>query len=525
MRMSTPGQRDRSDEGMALLFTVAVMLMLTAFLLVSLTMALQQQKPTRTDQDAKAAMAAAQAGLDDYLSRLINNQGYWQSTDTTNAALTTSGTTIPGTQTGARFSYQVVRTPNQTGSGGRLVVRAIGSANGVSRTLTATFQPGSFLNYVYFSDKENLSPLYTGSTSVACTRRWWQGRNSGSCSEIQFANGDRINGPMHTNDTPMIGGSVTFSGRATTSTMTPFGTSPTTQCSGSSCYRVNGSASFPANTPVYNPLVQIPASNTELAQNANDFGCVYFGATHITFSGTTMTVYSPGTTVANRPECFNPANRTSAQTVNLAPAIFIQDLTSACTQANQQARGFPKSRVIAGITYNETTTGVTPSYACNLGTAYIGGTVSGNVTVGSTQDVIITDDLVCANDPTLDPESTDIIGLIPGHSAWVYHPVSGNTELLTMTQRINRIDAAILTIQDSFIVQQYNAGSDLGTLTLYGSLAQNYRGTVGTSGGAGRTGYLKDYQYDARFAGGAIQPTYFLKPLSAQWEYENVTDG
>ena len=60
---------------------------------------------------------------------------------------------------------------------------------------------------------------------------------------------------------------------------------------------------------VYNPLVQIPASNTELAQNANDFGCVYFGATHITFSGTTMTVYSPGTTVANRPERFNPANR------------------------------------------------------------------------------------------------------------------------------------------------------------------------------------------------------------------------
>lgn len=197
MRMSTPASRRGSDEGMALLFTVSVMLLLTAFLLVSLTMALQQQKPTRRDQDGKAAVAAAQAGLDDYLSRLINNQGYWQTTDATNAALTTSGTTIPGTHTGARFSYQVVRTPNQSGSGGRLVVRAIGTANGVSRALTATFQPGSFLNYVYFSDKENLSPLYTGSTSTTCTKRWWQGRNSGSCSEIQFANGDRINGPMH----------------------------------------------------------------------------------------------------------------------------------------------------------------------------------------------------------------------------------------------------------------------------------------------------------------------------------------
>ncbi|MBL8928721.1 MAG: hypothetical protein JNL54_01230 [Kineosporiaceae bacterium] len=511
---------------MTLLFSMAVLFTLSGFLLLTLTVALRQQTPTRIDQDAKAATAAAQAGLDDYLSRLTNNQSYWQSTDGTNTALTSTGALIPGSSSGARFRYEVVTAPNEAGSGGRLVVRATGEVNGTNRSLTATFQPGSFLNYVYLTDKESLSPLYTGSGSSACTKRWWQGRNSGSgCGEIQFGFGDRINGPMHTNDTPMIGGTITFAGRATTSTMTPYGSSPTTACTGTSCYRVNGSASFTAYRPEYGALVQIPSSNTELADNAAEYGCVYYGATHITFNGTTMTVYSPGTTVANRTQCFNPANRSSAQTVALAPAIYVRDLTSACTQTNQQARGFPLTRTIAGYTYTESTGGVTPSYTCNLGTAYLRGSVNGNVTVGSTQDIIVTGNLTYTNDPLVHPESTDVLGLVPGHTVWVYHPVSGSTELLDAGQRVNRIDAAILTIQDSFIVQYYNQGSPLGALTVYGSLAQNYRGTVGTGGSTIATGYSKDYRYDSRFASGAIQPTYFLKPLAAQWEFQSVTDG
>lgn len=525
-RAARPARRAQDDAGMALIFVIGILFMITGLLLVSLTLTLRQQRPTRTDQSAKAAQAAAQAGLDDYLARLTNNQGYWATTDTTNAAFTTAGTAIPGGRTGATFRYQVITTPNVASSGGRLVVRAVGKVNGVERAMTATYQPGSFLSYVYFTDKENLDPLYTGSTSSTCTKRWWQGRNSGSCSEIQFANGDQINGPMHTNDTPMIGGSVTFAGKATTATMTPYGSSPTTQCSGTTCYRVNGTASFPSYKPVYGALVQIPASNTELAQNANDYGCVYYGATHITFSDTTMTVYSPGTTTANRSACFNPSNRTAAQTVPIAPAIYVQDLTGTCDQTKQTALGFPKTVVSGGNTYTETTSGVTPSYACNLGTAYVKGRVQGNVTVGSAQDIIITDDLTYKTDPRTNAESTDVVGLVPGHSVWVYHPVtSGGSELLTTSERVNTIQAAILTIQDSFIVQQYNKGSDLGTLTVYGSLAQNYRGTVGTSGSGSRTGYLKNYQYDSRFASGAVQPTYFLKPTSSQWQYESVTDG
>jgi hypothetical protein len=235
--------------------------------------------------------------------------------------------------------------------------------------------------------------------------------------------------------------------------------------------------------------------------------------------------------VANRTACFDPSNRSNPQTVAIPPAIYVDDLAGYCNQSNQSAQGFPRTQGSGWSAVTETTSGVTPSYACNLGTAYIKGSVNANVTVGTSQDIIVTGDLTYTNDPRTHAESTDIVGLIPGHSAWVYHPVShsyygGYSEMLSSSERVHEIDAAILTIQDSFIVQQYDRGSYLGTLTVYGSLAQNYRGTVGASYSNGTTtGYLKNYQYDTRFVGGAIQPTYFLKPLSAQWQYESVTDG
>lgn len=537
----TAWRRQGADDGMALISVLSVLFLLTAFLMVTLAFVLNNQAPTREEQDDKAATAAAQAGLDDYLARLQSDKSYWKNTpsgaggpvsggvqDTANKAFTT-GVTVGST--GAKYSYKVTRMPNKSGSSGRITLSSTGLVNGVSRTLSTTFGPDSFLNYVYFSDKENLDPLYTGQTGTAaanCSKRWWQGRNTASgCSEIQFASGDKLSGPVHTNDTPLIGGSVNFTQKVTTATMTPFGTSPTTACVNTNCYRTTGSASFVTNRPAYGPIVNIPSANTELLNDSANNGCVYFGATHITFNNDQMSVYSPGTTTAAvsafvasgqkfDPTCYNTSAAGTEQTINLRPAVYVTDLAgTTCTQANQIARNFPRT--------GEKTTGVTPSYACNLGTAYIKGTVRGDITVGSTQDVIITGNLRYATDPKINAESTDIVGLVPGHSVWVYKPVNGsNVNMLPAAQAVTRIDAAILTISDSFIVQHYNAGARIGNLTVYGSLAQNFRGTVGTNS---PTGYLKDYQYDQRFAAGVIQPTYFLQPTGAKWNYAKVTDG
>jgi hypothetical protein len=58
-----------------------------------------------------------------------------------------------------------------------------------------------------------------------------------------------------------------------------------------------------------------------------------------------------------------------------------------------------------------------------------------------------------------------------------------------------QIHAAILALGHSFIVQNYDEGAQLGTITVNGVIAQKWRGPVGTSGG---TGYLKGYGYDSR---------------------------
>ena len=47
--------------------------------------------------------------------------------------------------------------------------------------------------------------------------------------------------------------------------------------------------------------------------------------------------------------------------------------------------------------------------------------------------------------------------------------------------KTSTIDAAILAINHSFIVDNYDCGSPLGTLTVNGAIAQKYRGAVGTT--------------------------------------------
>jgi hypothetical protein len=80
----------------------------------------------------------------------------------------------------------------------------------------------------------------------------------------------------------------------------------------------------------------------------------------------------------------------------------------------------------------------------------------------------------------------------------VYHPVNSSGNNITPTFQDPQIHAAILALGHSFIVQNYDEGAKLGTLTVNGAIAQKWRGPVGTGGGSG-TGYLKDYGYDTRF--------------------------
>ncbi len=82
------------------------------------------------------------------------------------------------------------------------------------------------------------------------------------------------------------------------------------------------------------------------------------------------------------------------------------------------------------------------------------------------------------------------------------------------------VDAAILTTAHSFIVNNYKCGKHIGNLNLWGTIAQFWRGPVGTGSGSG-TGYTKNYNYDERLS--TNTPPEFLAPSTTSWKSARVT--
>ncbi len=588
-------RRARPDDGVAMLSVIGTMTVLTLFLLTSLALVLRNAPASRADQDAKTAMAAAEAGVEEYVSRLTADSSYWTNgnVDSGNAAFTSAGRTIPGTTGRASsFSYQVLSSTSDIARTGVIRLRVTGRSspgNGVpsvSRTITANLQPRGFLRFIYFSDIEVLDPSLmvnpqyatykgysyattsagtTGTNSTTsyrymaglttvqsqCGQYYYGGRSSlgytasastpvyvfntstsavtatltasgavagFACREIQFTSGDTIQGPLHSNDGLQIGGSVLF-------------TDPVTESSwanppnASQRWWGTGTPNSSGYRPVYAPPMSMPAGNETLLQyvepRIDDVtgdpgpGCLYTGATRIIFQGSTMKVLSPSTTTAPS-RCLDVANRANEQTKTIPPVIYVNSTAASCTAG---ALGFPMSG-------ESTTMGVTTDYTCTRGTAYVKGTIDGAVTLAGKDDIVITGDLSYQDNAT----DTDILGLIAGNNVWVYHPVnSSGTNLLSGTATIHYIDAALLSLRHSFIVQNWDVGSALSTsttstkLNVRGAIAQKFRGPVGTGNGtSATTGYLKNYVYDARLKN--LQPPYFLKPDSSPWTVAQLTD-
>jgi hypothetical protein len=252
-----------------------------------------------------------------------------------------------------------------------------------------------------------------------------------------------------------------------------------------------------------------------------------------------MTVLSPNTKTGPA-SCYNTSTvtaRNNPQTVPIPKVVYVDDYAGSCGNggtAKKTGLGYPLSgeyvgngdRVFSGAYQG-------PVYDCTDGTAYVSGTVDAAVTLASAQDIVMTGDLAYQDSSA---SSTDVLGLVPGHFAWVHHPVSYSSSSSTYSNLlpapVTRIDAAILAVKDSFIVQNWSLGPALGTTTtnllnVNGAIAQKFRGTVASQASADGSvahGYVKNYTYDERFQRG-VQPPYFLKPVSAPWEVRRVSDS
>ena len=165
-----------------------------------------------------------------------------------------------------------------------------------------------------------------------------------------------------------------------------------------------------------------------------------------------------------------PAYRFTGKTkINLTGTNMV--VTNANLVGGQQTMNLPSNGVIyvdnisCTSSYDRTADYTESS---NCGNAYVHGSYGGNLTIGAANDIIIDEDLTRASSELL-------LGLVANNFVRVYHPCSGGTNGVGSISDIT-IQAAILALQHSFLVDNWGCGASLGRLNVEGAIAQYYRG-------------------------------------------------
>jgi hypothetical protein len=610
-----------NENGFVMVTLMGVMLIVLAIVFTTYSASDGDLRPGRHDEERKIAYAAAEAGIQNYLFHLVQDDDYWSLCTTgavpnavnqrwsgTGADTRTRWLNVPGST--ARYAIELMPAngaatcvPNTLSSmidtaTGTFRIRSTGQAGttGVRRSIVATFRRASFLNFIYFTDLETQDPsLYAIAAQGRPTREnqragipkppqrdvvqwgtetcaktyWYKGRgsippfdgdppNAGklstsnvwqsfgrSCGEISFigpssptsgnsaptaSDLDVVSGPLHTNDELQLCGNPRFGrspqdsievsgpGRSLTASETAATVGWRASCS-SSAPNVNftTTGTLKSKLGVWRPnapTLTMPPSNSQLRKDT-DPAYRFKGPTKITLNGTTMTVTGKredGTQLTN-----------AVVSIPVDGTIYVSHNNDPLT-----GTGSSQSGGGCGATYNPIapygTTALPIPPGC--GNLEIQGTYSVSVTVGAENDIIIKDDV--RKSATADV----LLGMISNNFIRVYHPVKNlDTDSSGGYDCDNNggpapnvsIDAAILSLAHSFIVDNYFCGATIGTLTVFGAIAQKFRGPVGmTSNGDPVSGFIKSYAYDDRLR--FRSPPKFIDPVAAGWQVQLYTE-
>jgi type II secretory pathway pseudopilin PulG len=493
-------------------------------------------KQSRADLNAKQAHAAAEAGLNWYLYHLgQDNNLFVKCTNLPNPSPTEAAPvnqawngsgadprrwrTLPDIDaakysTDERAQYTIELLPAQgfqqcvennqqsmlDPTLGTFRIRATGclpppgqtcreAERGDKRSIVASLRRKGFLDFLYFTDFETSDPAtYPRTDNTVGEGSGWADRTSTcktyrqsrhrDCVDIRFADDDVVQGPMHTNDDILTCGTPVF-GRTANDAIELNGLSPgyIRDCS-------SGHPTFKGTRVWPGGNLFMPPNNRELATIA-DPAYRFRGRTDITLTGNNMSVRT-----------YWPTQTTRTMSLPTNGVIWVE---SPPTGGGCPA-GYTRRQI-----YNAPST---------CGNVEVRGNYSQELTIGATNDIIIEEDLK-RNAPGL------LLGLVAQNFVRVYHPVDfdGNSNSCDTdggpSQNLN-IEAAILAMDHSFIVDNYYCGGYLGTLTVDGAIAQRYRGPVGTGGDSGiSTGYLKNYVYNDRLR--FREPPFFIDPVQSSW--------
>jgi hypothetical protein len=546
MRLRRAWQRMRvrsgAEDGYTMIAVIGAISLVSMLAAATLAATNGDINLVKYDLDHRRAHAAAQAGIADYSFHLNNDNGYWARCTTVPSphAVNQKGSTankrsVPGPE-GESYAIELLPATGKSScdpakpvetmleqsglTSGSFRIRSNGYAGKAEVSVVATYKRASLLDYVYFTQLETLDPVTYGSQTAIngaytqCTKFRREGRQSQNipgtsqkCVEINFVSGDQIKGPLHTNDDLLICGKPTF-GRSAADVIEvsapPEGWQGNPNCSGNSPTFLGP---FVRTAPVLKP----PATNSRLKKIAGT-SYTYSCQTLIELKGTTMDVTTNTGKVSGVP-------------FPSSGVVYVQN--SSCPGSSWPSCSSAYSPFTA-----------TYPTGSDCGTVRVKGEYSGQLTIAAENDIVVEDNITRSG--------TGLLGLIANNFVRVKHPFcrdeewwedgspegcpNGDVPAQTGQNDCNggddapgtltnpKIEAAILAIDHSFIVDHYDCGDELGTLTVKGAISQKFRGTVGTTG---NTGYIKNYEYDDRLR--YIEPPSFLDPIAPSWHIQRET--
>ncbi|MCD4690930.1 DUF4900 domain-containing protein [bacterium] len=362
-------------------------------------------------------------------------------------------------------SYYVTITPdagNPASSRKYFTINCVGkfpaypdTINQRTRILEREVMTQSYAQFIYFTEYERPPGMYT---------------------PVWFCSADDIDGDLHTNGQIHVFGNPAFGGHVTSAHGGP-DDSDMTHVPAFMYYNGNyydhlesaGPSNAPYDEPTFSDGYELGASEIELPSYIDDL---------VTLAGDGgVTLTGDYEVIVGRDAGGGPMHGTLSYRPTSGGSWVDVDISS-----------------FNGVMYVD-------------GLVEIEGVLDGNLTVASSGNICIMDDLTYVASDAEGPLAgcDDIMGLVSESSVVVKNTTANQSDCT--------IHAHVMALGTSFEVESFRDGSPRGTLTVHGGIVQRYRGCVGTGRLSGDTiilysGYAKSYHYDGRFD--SVQPPGYL---------------
>jgi len=336
-----------------------------------------------------------------------------------------------GPQSVGGGSYSVAIDDLGSVAGNQLVrkykVTSTGTFGNVNRVLSNYLKVDNFGGYLWWTNSETYCDRY------------------GNCQNVWFWSRDNLSGPTHTNTHYNIAGNPVFEAKA--QSVDPYINFYNNGSNITSDHLPSLISNPPNDIPDFQQGIDLGVVHIDMPENALALRSAAASAGGLYLTGASRVIFNSNGTISVRNQNKSGCHSSCTLSMPTNGAIFV-----------------------------------------NNGTLTVYGTLNGRVTVGASQDVIIPNNIVYADDPR-DGTSDDGLGIISEEDVVIDDIAPDNLE----------IDGAIMALNSSFMMENWSYYMK-GTLTLYGGVIQDKRGPVGTfSGSTKMSGYDKDYIHDSRF--------------------------